>query len=164
MAIKNVRRYLKNRFIRGSECIYHRANSIIDHVTYRATGVKTMEYRSNLKLRLISKVDVFIHDQVVIMVSTPSLRNKKRGRRLIIKAILIEVFTDVEYWGGCCVVGVRVEIRGRVSKIKMIKRLEDINKEVECIAAAWICTKSFWFLRPMDELLSFSSMRMSLGV
>lgn len=25
------------------------------------------------------------------------------------------------------------------------------------IAATWICTKSFWFLRPMDELLSFRS-------
>lgn len=22
---------------------------------------------------------------------------------------------------------------------------------------AWICTKSFWFLRPMDKLLSYSS-------
>lgn len=28
---------------------------------------------------------------------------------------------------------------------------------VGCIASTWICTKSFWFLRPMDELLSFKS-------
>lgn len=26
------------------------------------------------------------------------------------------------------------------------------------IAATWICTKSFWFLRPGDELLSFRSL------
>lgn len=25
------------------------------------------------------------------------------------------------------------------------------------VATTWICTKSFWFLRPMDELLSFNS-------
>lgn len=33
MAIKNVSRYLKNRFMLGSSCIYHAANSRIDHVT-----------------------------------------------------------------------------------------------------------------------------------
>lgn len=39
----------------------------------------------------------------------------------------------------------------------MITRLDVIIREVVCIAATWICTKSFWFLRPMDELLSFRS-------
>lgn len=43
IAIRNTRRYLKNRFILGSACIYHEANSRIDHVTYRAMGVKIME-------------------------------------------------------------------------------------------------------------------------
>ena len=38
----------------------------------------------------------------------------------------------------------------------MIK-LVVIIREVVCIAATWICTKSFWFLRPADELLSFRS-------
>lgn len=38
----------------------------------------------------------------------------------------------------------------------MIK-LEVIISDVGCIAATWICTKSFWFLRPTDELLSFRS-------
>lgn len=28
---------------------------------------------------------------------------------------------------------------------------------VGCIASTWICTKSFWLLRPADELLSFRS-------
>lgn len=36
-------------------------------------------------------------------------------------------------------------------------RLVVIIREVGCIAATWICTKSFWFLRPADELLSFRS-------
>lgn len=33
MAIRKIRRYLKKRFMYGSECIYHDANSRIDHVT-----------------------------------------------------------------------------------------------------------------------------------
>jgi len=33
MATRKVRRYLKKRLILGSECMYHRANSRIDHVT-----------------------------------------------------------------------------------------------------------------------------------
>lgn len=43
MATRKSRRYLKNRLICGSECIYHVANSRIDHVTYRATGEKIRE-------------------------------------------------------------------------------------------------------------------------
>lgn len=39
----------------------------------------------------------------------------------------------------------------------MIIKLEVITRAVVCIAATWICTKSFWFLRPTDELLSFRS-------
>lgn len=33
MAIKNRSKYLKNRFMLGSECIYHEANSKMDQVT-----------------------------------------------------------------------------------------------------------------------------------
>ena len=33
MATKNNSKYLKNRFMLGSECIYHNANSRIDQVT-----------------------------------------------------------------------------------------------------------------------------------
>lgn len=36
---------------------------------------------------------------------------------------------------------------------------DDRTRVVGCIASTWICTKSFWFLRPMDELLSFGSVR-----
>lgn len=42
----------------------------------------------------------------------------------------------------------------------MIRISEDDKiKVVGCIASTWICTKSFWFLRPTDELLSFGSVR-----
>lgn len=43
MAIKNVSRYLKNRFTKGSVCMYQDANSRMDQVTYKAIGVKMME-------------------------------------------------------------------------------------------------------------------------
>lgn len=43
IAMRKTRRYLKNRFIKGSACIYQDANSRIDHVTYRAIGVKIIE-------------------------------------------------------------------------------------------------------------------------
>lgn len=43
MVIRNIRRYLKKRLIKGSECIYHIENSIIDHVTNNATGINSIE-------------------------------------------------------------------------------------------------------------------------
>lgn len=43
IAIRKIRRYLKKRFIHGSECIYQPANSRIDQVTYRAMGIKMIE-------------------------------------------------------------------------------------------------------------------------
>lgn len=150
MAIKNINKYLKNRFIIGSECMYQDANSKMDHVTYKATGVKITEYRSNLKLTLTSKVDVFIHDQVVTMVSTPSLINKIKGNRLTIKDSLTEFLTQITDQLCDCGLVVIVESKGEIRKAKIIKRLEDIIKEVECITTAWICTKGFWFLRPTD--------------
>lgn len=50
--IRNINRYLKNRLILGSECIYHIENSIIDQVMNRAIGINTMEKKSSLKLRV----------------------------------------------------------------------------------------------------------------
>lgn len=43
IVMRNIRRYLKKRLILGSECIYHIENSIMDHVTNSATGIKIME-------------------------------------------------------------------------------------------------------------------------
>lgn len=41
--IKKISRYLKNRFMWGSELMYQAANSRMDQVTYRAIGVKMIE-------------------------------------------------------------------------------------------------------------------------
>ena len=43
IVIRNMRRYLKNRLIYGSACMYHIENSMIDHVTNSATGTKIIE-------------------------------------------------------------------------------------------------------------------------
>lgn len=43
MVMRNISRYLKNRLMKGSECIYHIENSMMDQVTKRATGMKIME-------------------------------------------------------------------------------------------------------------------------
>lgn len=69
--IRKRRRYLKKRFMFGSECMYQRANSRIDQVTYRAIGVKMIEYMSNLKLMLMSKGPMLIQFQLVVTDSKP---------------------------------------------------------------------------------------------
>lgn len=43
IVIRNISRYLKNRLMLGSVCIYQIENSMIDHVTNRATGMKIIE-------------------------------------------------------------------------------------------------------------------------
>lgn len=43
IVIRNIKRYLKNWFILGSECIYHIENSIMDQVTNSATGINSIE-------------------------------------------------------------------------------------------------------------------------
>lgn len=107
---------------------------------------------------LISNVWVFIHDQLVIMVSAPSDMKMDRGRRLIKNASFTAVFTWRRAQFGGLGWGERVERRGYKRSIKMMSKLEVIVISVGwCIAATWICTKSFWFLRPMDGLLSFRS-------
>ena len=43
MAMRKISRYLKKRFMYGSECMYQLANSRMDQVTYRAIGTKMIE-------------------------------------------------------------------------------------------------------------------------
>lgn len=43
IVIRNIIRYLMNRSIKGSECIYHEENCIIDHVTNKATDRNRIE-------------------------------------------------------------------------------------------------------------------------
>lgn len=60
IVIRKIRRYLMKRFKLGSACIYQVENSIMDQVTYRATGMKRREYRSSLKLimRLVGWIEI----------------------------------------------------------------------------------------------------------
>lgn len=106
---------------------------------------------------LMSKVVVFIQVQLVIMASAPSFRKRARGKRLTKKANLTAVLTCTRAQLGVKGRAVRVVRTGYASSKKMVIKLEVIIREVVCIAATWICTKSFWFLRPTDELLSFRS-------
>lgn len=43
IVIRKINRYLKNRLMWDSDFIYHRENSMTDHVTNKATGINTME-------------------------------------------------------------------------------------------------------------------------
>lgn len=93
IVIKNVNRYLMNRSRFGSECMYHVENSMIDHVTYRATGKKTIEKKSNFRLRESLIDPIVIHCQFVIMSSAPELKNEDKGTRLMKNADLIHEVT-----------------------------------------------------------------------
>lgn len=106
---------------------------------------------------LTSNVRVFIQFQLVIIASAPWFRKRQRGSRLIKKAILTAVLTCSRAQLLACGLGFSVVSTGNVRRAKIIIKLEVIMIEVGCIAATWICTKSFWFLRPTDELLSFRS-------
>lgn len=76
-------------------------------------------------------------------------------KNAVLTAVLTWVRAHPEFLG----FGLNVVSSGnrRVARTKVSE--DDMIKAVWVIASAWICTKSFWFLRPMDELLSFRSVR-----
>lgn len=85
IVIKNVNKYLKNRLILGSECMYHIENSIIDHVMNRAIGTNSIEKKSSLKLRHSFMVWIVIQCQFEIIISCPDWMNMIAGGRLTMK-------------------------------------------------------------------------------
>lgn len=100
---------------------------------------------------------MFIQCQLVIILSVPWSKKIIRGSRLIKNALLTAVFTWVRAQSGFLGVGFRVRIRGYTRRPRVSMREDERIRGVMYIATTWICTKSFWFLRPVDELLSFSS-------
>lgn len=85
-----------------------------------------------------------------MIVSVPSFINKKSGSRLTKNASFTAVLTcKGAHWVPLSL-GVRVVSIGHASSVRVIIKAEDIVIGVECIAATWSCTKSFWFLKPAD--------------
>ena len=109
---------------------------------------------------------MFSQLQLVMTVSAPSFKNSIRGTRLTKKASLTAVLTCAMAQSGVLGFGESVVSGGYKRREKITMRLVVIVTEAGCIfAATWICTKSFWRLRPADELLSFRSIsRVSLGL
>lgn len=93
MVIRNRSRYLMNRLRLGSECIYHMENSMIDHVTNRATGRKIMEKKSNFRLSDSFMDPMVIQCQLVIITSVLVLKNEDSGIRLMKNAYLMHRVT-----------------------------------------------------------------------
>lgn len=102
---------------------------------------------------------VFIQCQFVVTLSIPWSRKIISGKRLTKNAVLTAVLTCVLAHSGFFGFGSSVVSRGSIRIVRTKMSEDDIIKVVEFIASTWICTKSFWFLRPMDELLSFRSVR-----
>ena len=101
---------------------------------------------------------MFIQFQLVVMISAPSRRNRNRGRRLMKKASFTAALAFLRGQSAERDGKMKSVSRGAVRTKKMVIMLDAIMRGVEVIiATTWSCTKSFWFLRPMDELLSFSS-------
>lgn len=103
----------------------------------------------------MSKFIIFIQFQVVIMASVPWSRKIINGTMLMKNAVLTAALTCLraQFWFKGF--GFKVVIRGHMRIIKVNNKVVVII--IFAIAATWSCTKSFWFLRPMDRLLSFRS-------
>lgn len=98
---------------------------------------------------------MFIQLQVVITFSMPWSRKMISGIMLIKNAMHTAVLTCFRAQSWSSGFGLRVIMRGQTRIVRVRRRVEVII--IFTIAATWSCTKSFWFLRPMDELLSFRS-------
>lgn len=90
MVIRNISRYLINRLRLGSECMYHIENSIIDHVTNRATGRKIIEKKSNFKLKESLMEPMVTQCQLITISSVLELKKEDSGTRLMKNAYLIQ--------------------------------------------------------------------------
>lgn len=93
IVIRNISRYLMNRFRCGSECIYQDENSIIDQVTNKATDRKMIQKKSNFRLMDNFMVLIVIQCQLVISSSVLCEKNVVSGTRLNRKAYLIDRVT-----------------------------------------------------------------------
>ena len=147
IASRKVKRYLKNRLISLSECIYQIANSKIDHVTKSAIGVNKIEYWSSLMLDKILKLWMVIHEKLIVVDCRPWFIKISRGKRLRKKEYLTEIITLV----GHIFLGFIKSDKNKGSAKVISERInEELNINIRSITFTWGCTENFWFLRPMD--------------
>lgn len=92
-------KYLKKRLMFGSVLIYHDENSMIDHETNKAIGVKTRAYLSIARLILIS-IFVVNHQFMVMVASCCVFIKYNSGIVLNVKANLIIPIQFVLYGVG----------------------------------------------------------------
>ena len=115
----------------------------------------------------MSKVEVLIQFQLTMTTSVPSLRKTKRGRRLTKNAVFTVVLTCRDAHSGDFGSGSKVERIGSINKANIRSRPEVKTSVLDGIATTWICTKSFWYLRPMDDCYPLGALglcEMSPGV
>lgn len=151
IVIRNMRRYFINRSKLGSECIYHRENSIIDHVTNRATGMKRVEKKSNLKL-MVSLIEFrVIQCQLEIISSLLRKISDNSGIKLIRNDSLIELVT---YFGRST--GLIILVNDNNSGSIRVNRMKKFSECDILITFIWSCTN---FLVPKTNglLLSYGS-------
>lgn len=89
--------------------------------------------------------------------SEPESRKIHSENRLTKKAAWTAGFTCVVAQDGFRGEENKVVITGKAKRIIIMIILVVITDAGIIIATTWICTKSFWFLRPTDVLLSFRS-------
>lgn len=97
---------------------------------------------------------IFIQFQVVITFSVPWSKKIMRGMVLMKNAVLTAILTCFRAHSWSRGFGFSVIISGSTRTVRVRRRVVVI---IFAIAPTWSCTKSFWFLRPTDELLSFRS-------
>ena len=106
---------------------------------------------------------MFIQVQLVTIVSVPWSRKINSGIRLTKKASMTAVFTWAVAQSAGTGRGFKVVRMGRIRSV-ITRRREDVIIDIG-IANTWICTKSFWFLKPVDNcypILAWASKPRSL--
>lgn len=79
---------------------------------------------------------------------------------LIKNAVLTDVL--IKWWRLVMFI-LNVDIMIGKIRIEIVINIEELKISGKFIAFTWICTKSFWLLRPADRLFSFKS-RTSRGI
>lgn len=100
IAIRKIKRYLINLLMYGSVVIYHIENSMIDHVTNKAIGIKVSDGVSRIRLMLMFVVVRWMIGGVDTIVSFSLFNRADSGRRLMMNVIIRLFFVLFRFWWG----------------------------------------------------------------